>query len=233
MRRARVCGQDGFTLVELMVAMSIFLLILVGVFQIFDPSSRAYSTSERKLGVQQNARVAMDVMSRQIRMAGYFPENVDVGTANDLVAPVTLQAGTNAALVVGGDLDASCADPLTTTCAAGSSRAFTFCLDTNGLRRIPAALGVGLCTGGDLLAESVTALSFAYFDVNGLPVPNPPPAGAYQLDGEGLGGALNFANTTQRASVRRVVITVTARETVPGQPAQTYTLTSDVRLRNP
>jgi len=83
MRRA-LRGQGGFTLVELMVAMSIFLLILVGVFQVFDPSSRAYSTSERKLGVQQNARVAMDVMSRQIRMAGYFPENVDVGTANDL-----------------------------------------------------------------------------------------------------------------------------------------------------
>jgi len=33
--------------------------------------------------------------------------------------------------------------------------------------------------------------------------------------------------------VRRIVITVTARENVPGQPAQTYTLTSDVRLRNP
>ena len=225
-------GQDGFTLVELMVAMSIFMLILVGVFQVFDPSSRAYSTSERKLGVQQNARVAMDVMSRQIRMAGYFPENVDVDTANDLVAPVTLQAATNAALVVAGDLDASCVDPLTTTCAAGSSRAFTFCLDAAGLRRVPAALGVGNCAGGDLLAESVTALSFAYFDVNNTPVPNPP-AGNYQLDAQGLGGALNFANIAQRASVRRIVITVTARETVPNQPAQTYTLTSDVRLRNP
>jgi hypothetical protein len=33
--------------------------------------------------------------------------------------------------------------------------------------------------------------------------------------------------------VRRIVIMVTARENVPGQPAQTYTLTSDVRLRNP
>ena len=37
----------------------------------------------------------------------------------------------------------------------------------------------------------------------------------------------------QRAAVRRVVITLTARESVPNQPPQTYTLTSDVRLRNP
>jgi prepilin-type N-terminal cleavage/methylation domain-containing protein len=32
MRPVPFRGQDGFTLVELMVAMSIFLLILVGIF---------------------------------------------------------------------------------------------------------------------------------------------------------------------------------------------------------
>ena len=46
MRSQTLRGQSGFTLVELMVAMSIFLLILVGIFQVFDPSSRAYSTTE-------------------------------------------------------------------------------------------------------------------------------------------------------------------------------------------
>ena len=38
MRPVSLRGQDGFTLVELMVAMSIFMLILVGIFQVFDPS---------------------------------------------------------------------------------------------------------------------------------------------------------------------------------------------------
>jgi len=33
--------------------------------------------------------------------------------------------------------------------------------------------------------------------------------------------------------VRRIVIMVTARENVTGQAAQTYTLASDVRIRNP
>ena len=68
MRPVSFRGQDGFTLVELMVAMSIFLLILVGIFQVFDPSRNAYQVSTRKLDVQQNARVAMDRMARQIRM---------------------------------------------------------------------------------------------------------------------------------------------------------------------
>jgi Tfp pilus assembly protein PilW len=48
-------NQSGFMLIEFMVALSIFLLILVGIFQVFDPSSRAYSTSELKVGVPQNA----------------------------------------------------------------------------------------------------------------------------------------------------------------------------------
>jgi prepilin-type N-terminal cleavage/methylation domain-containing protein len=51
MRPVSFRGQDGFTLVELMVAMSIFLLILVGIFQVFDPSRNAYQVSTRKLDV--------------------------------------------------------------------------------------------------------------------------------------------------------------------------------------
>ena len=225
MRYPTVRSQDGFTLVELMVAMSIFLLILVGIFQVFDPSSRAYSTSERKLGVQQNARVAMDAMARQIRMAGYFPENIDADPANDLANPI--QAATQSALSVAGDLDGT-----------GASNAFTFCLNGSGLWRVRGALGAAgsyTCPSGaqaDLMAESVTALSFAYFDSANNPVPNPP-TGPFNLDAQGLGGAPSFVDVSQRSIVRRIVIMVTARQNVAGQPAQTYTLASDVRLRNP
>ena len=222
MRASTLRGQAGFTLVELMVAMSIFLLILVGIFQVFDPSHRAYQTSERKLDVQQNARVAMDTMARQIRMTGYFPENIDTDTANDLSNRI--QAASESALAIAGDLDGS-----------GASNAFTFCLDNTGLRRVRGAIGTAAsytCANGQLLAESVTALTFAYFDSANNPIPNPPTA-PYNLDGQAFGVAPAFATTVERGAVRRIVIMVTARESVPGQPAQTYTLASDVRLRNP
>jgi prepilin-type N-terminal cleavage/methylation domain-containing protein len=215
-------GQGGFTLVELMVAMSIFLLILVGIFQVFDPSRNAYQVSTRKLDVQQNARVAMDRMARQIRMAGYFPENIDNDPTNDLSN--SIQVATESALAVSGDLDVT-----------GASSVYTFCLDSTGLRRVRNTIGNAasyICGNGELLAESVTALRFAYFDSANNPVPNPPPS-TYNLDAQGMGGAPSFASVTQRSAVRRIVIMVTARENVPGQPAQTYTLTTDVRLRNP
>ena len=223
MRYEQLRRQDGFTLVEMMVALSIFLLILVGVFQIFDPSNQAYMASERKLGVQQNGRVAMDSIVRQLRMTGYFPENVnDTNPANDVSNRI--QAASESAVAVAGDLDGS-----------GSSSVFTFCLDSGGLRVVRGPIGTAAsytCSTGSVLAESVTALSFAYFDSANTPIPNPPTA-PYNLDNEALGGAPAFATTTQRAAVARIVIKLTARENVPGQPAQTYDLASDVRLRNP
>jgi hypothetical protein len=82
------------------------------------------------------------------------------------------------------------------------------------------------------MAESVTALSFAYFDSANNPVPNPP-ATPFNLDGQGLGAAPAFVTVAQRSIVRRIVISVTAQENVPSQGTQTYTLTSDVRIRNP
>jgi prepilin-type N-terminal cleavage/methylation domain-containing protein len=214
--------QSGFTIVEVLVALSIFLLILMGIMQVFEPSNLAYQSSQRKLDVQQNGRVAMDTIVRQLRMAGYFPENVDNDVTNDQVNSVEI--ATDTALAVAGDLDGS-----------GATNAFFFCLDSGGLRRVRGARGAAgsyTCSNGDVLAESVTTLGFAYYDANNAPVPNPP-AGPYQLDSQGPGAPPSFGTTTQRAAVRRIVITLTARESVPNQPAQTYTLTSDVRLRNP
>lgn len=222
MRRARLAQQDGFTIVEVLVALSIFLLILMGIMQVFEPSNLAYQASQRKLNVQQNGRVAMDVMVRQIRMAGYFPENIDTNVANDQTN--SIEIATDQALAIAGDLDGS-----------GASNAFFFCLDGGGLRRVRGARGAAAsytCSSGEVLAESVTSVGFAYYDANNNPVPNPP-TGPYQLDAQVAGAVPSFANTAQRAAVRRVVITLTARENVPNQPAQTYTLTSDVRLRNP
>jgi prepilin-type N-terminal cleavage/methylation domain-containing protein len=222
MTRRRRPRQSGFTIVEVLVALSIFLLILMGIMQVFEPSNLAYQSSQRKLDVQQNGRVAMDTIVRQLRMAGYFPENVDNDVTNDQVN--SIEIATDAALAISGDLDGS-----------GATNAFFFCLDSGGLRRVRGARGAAgsyTCSNGDVLAESVTSLGFAYYDANNVPVPNPP-TGPFQLDSQSPGGAPTFGTTTQRAAVRRIVVTLTAREAVPNQPAQTYTLTSDVRLRNP
>lgn len=215
-------GRAGFTVVEIVVAVSIFLLILVGIMQLFEPSSLGYPSVQRPLQLPRNGRVAMDVMARQIRMAGYFPENIDTDHANDQAHAVEI--GTDTALAVGGDLDGS-----------GASNTVLFCLEGAGLRRVQGprgAPGSYSCRSGAVLADGVSRLRFAYYDANNNPVPESPSSG-YELDGQPVGAPPSFATTAQRGAVRRVVITLTATEAVPNQPPQTYTLTSDVRLRNP
>lgn len=220
--KRRIPRGDGFTVAEVLVALSIVLLILVGIMQVFEPSSLGYPSAQRPLNAPRNGRAAMDVMARQIRMAGYFPENIDTSHGNDQSHPVEI--ATDAALAVAGDLDGT-----------GASQTFLYCLHGRGLRRVHGPRGTPgsyECRHGTLLADGVTRLRFAYYDADNNPVPDPPAAG-YELDGQPVGMAPSFVTTTQRAAVRRIVITLTATEAVPNQPAQTYTLTSDVRLRNP
>jgi hypothetical protein len=175
------------------------------------------------MDVQQNARVGMDEIARELRMTGYFPENFDTNTGNNLVNVSPIQLATDNALAILGDADGS-----------GTTNVFLFCLDGAVLRRKRAASGAVAsytCSGGDVLAENVTSLRFGYFDVNNTAVPNPPTP-PFQLDGQALSAVPDFSDVTQRQAVRRAVITLTVRQDVPRQAPQVYTLTSDVRLRN-
>ncbi|HEX9898108.1 MAG TPA: prepilin-type N-terminal cleavage/methylation domain-containing protein, partial [Candidatus Methylomirabilis sp.] len=59
--------QQGFSLIELVIGMAIFLLVLLAVYQLFDTGSATYRSGQRKVDVQQNARVALDEVVRQLR----------------------------------------------------------------------------------------------------------------------------------------------------------------------
>ncbi len=63
--------SQGFTLVELMVAVTISLIILVAVAQLFATSRSTYGLEENLARVQENGRFAMEFLTQDIRMAGY------------------------------------------------------------------------------------------------------------------------------------------------------------------
>ena len=60
----------GFSLVELMVAMVISSLLLIGVVQIFIQSREAYKLDEGLSRVQESGRFAAEFLDREVRMAG-------------------------------------------------------------------------------------------------------------------------------------------------------------------
>lgn len=82
--------QQGLTLVELMIAMTIGLLLLGGIIAIMISSRQTYRVNEALSRMQDNARYAFQLMSRDIRMAGYFGcVGSDVTPTNNLETPTS------------------------------------------------------------------------------------------------------------------------------------------------
>ena len=65
----------GFTLVEVMIAMAAGLVVLSGLYQVFTFHNRTLKVQELTAEMVQNARAAMDLMVREIRMAGANPHH--------------------------------------------------------------------------------------------------------------------------------------------------------------
>ena len=66
-------NEGGFTLVELLIAMTIGLIILTALSSTFLMQRKIYDVQEQVAEMVQTARAAMDMMTREIRMAGYNP----------------------------------------------------------------------------------------------------------------------------------------------------------------
>ncbi len=60
----------GFTIVEIMVALTISMILLFGVINIFLASKRSYTLQNGAARLQENARFALHIMERSISMAG-------------------------------------------------------------------------------------------------------------------------------------------------------------------
>jgi type IV pilus assembly protein PilW len=72
-RVALKTSDQGFTIVELLVAMVISLLALGAIYSTFLAQHRSYQVQEEASDMQQNIRTAMFYMQREIRMAGSNP----------------------------------------------------------------------------------------------------------------------------------------------------------------
>jgi type IV pilus assembly protein PilW len=66
-------GQEGLTIIELMVALCLVAVLSLAVFGLMANLRRSYTTQNVAADVQESARAAIDYMAQDIRMAGYDP----------------------------------------------------------------------------------------------------------------------------------------------------------------
>src|SRR5688572_30122450 len=137
---------EGFTLVELMVSMGIGMVILAAVTTTFMSQTRIYNAQEQINEMQQNARGALDILTREVKMAGYKPSG---GGFNGVTYSTTQ-------LMVQADLDLNGA--ISTGSTANEQITYTY---DSANQRITRAVGSG---SAQVLAEHITAFTFSYLD---------------------------------------------------------------------
>lgn len=68
---SRLLKTGGFTLIELMVSVGIFSIVTLAAFAVLSSSQKTSVTMDQTVQIQQNVRMALDLMARDIRMTGY------------------------------------------------------------------------------------------------------------------------------------------------------------------
>ena len=84
-RKPKMRNEKGFTLVELLVAMAIGGIVLAGVSMAYRTQQKSALVQDQVSAMQQNLRASMQLMEREIRMAGYDP----VGSAGSGIQTAT------------------------------------------------------------------------------------------------------------------------------------------------
>lgn len=135
---------DGFTLIELMVALVISSIVMAGIVSTYQIQLRSHLTQQSVVDMHQNARAAMYVMKAEIQMAGYDPS----GTADATVLAAT---DTSFQFQIDADGDGVCG-------GTGTNEVIQYALSGSNLGRST--------EGGALqpMAENIDAIDFVYFD---------------------------------------------------------------------
>ena len=89
--------HKGFSLIELMIAMTLGVLLISGVIQIFLSSRQAYTTVSGSSETLDNGRLGLHFISSSISKGGYWGDvNFIRGYGSDEALTATQTAGTNA-----------------------------------------------------------------------------------------------------------------------------------------
>ncbi len=93
----KVCKQKGFTFLEIMISVAILAMVVLMGSLVQKKNQQLWFKSNQRRDVQQNARMALDQMVREIKQAGYIHGNraptdipPGIGQAIEVATPNTI-----------------------------------------------------------------------------------------------------------------------------------------------
>jgi len=196
----------GFTLIELLIAMAVGMVVLSAVYAVFTLQNKLLANQEQLTELHQNARIGMDIMVREICMAGYNQTSsscsspvtavyrcTGVTTATNTPCVGITNAGANAISFV-TDVNANC-----DTTAGSSNPNENITYDVYSSSGVPS---LGRTSNGSRqpVVENVDSLTFTYYDSSGV--------------------------TANLANIRKIKIIITTR-TAKEDPSYTHPTSGD------
>ena len=79
--------QAGFTLIEVMVGMVVAVIVVAAAFTILTTTSKSLRANEQIVNTQQNARMAMEWLARDLKLAGFGNPGVPIGNCSNGIVP--------------------------------------------------------------------------------------------------------------------------------------------------
>ena len=82
-RLRRLRGDRGYTLVELLVVLAIFTTVVTALVSLFTSGAKAELDMNRRFEAQQNARLALDRMRRELHCASGITATPNAAVSSD------------------------------------------------------------------------------------------------------------------------------------------------------
>ncbi|HIJ56515.1 MAG TPA: prepilin-type N-terminal cleavage/methylation domain-containing protein [Deltaproteobacteria bacterium] len=172
-------NRSGFTLVEMLIAMTLGSLVMTAVYSSYLSQQKTYIVQNQMAGMRQNIRAALYYMERELRMAGCDPTGnagagIEVAQANTIQFTMDITGGESDGKDNDSDgtVDEAAEDIYPDGKTTGTDEDITYAInDNNGdgdtdLERTDNGVT-------RLIAENIDALDFVYLDKNSAVLPFP------------------------------------------------------------
>ena len=153
-------NKKGFTAIELLISLAIMSIALTSIYSLYMSFIRTCTKEGAKIRVQQSVRSGLDMMVRDIRLAGLDPEGPgDFG----IIAVTSRRIQFTADKDMDGELDdADATDGIDLT----DMEHMAYEYDGTGKLKMFLYKANGDPEMDEIMAENVTDLTFTYFDSN-------------------------------------------------------------------
>ena len=205
----RGCGARGASLLEAIVTLSTMVIIMVGVYTVYDAGNAIYARGATDMLVQDDARKGQDEIAKLLRSAGNHPMGTGIFGFRSSGGFTPIATESSILYTMDANDDGALEN--------NSSERVGFILVGRELRL--STDGVTAAPGLPPLARNVRTLRFSYFNAGNAPIPNP-------------AGDTYTLTASQMRAIRRIAVQVTVDAQAGSQGPRVYTLSTDVRPRN-